>query len=283
MVNKMFDSRKQNPNCGFSAEVVSYIYDEMAADDKSTFENHLAACPLCVAEIASFSSISFAVREWRDEEFAALPTPPIEIPYAQSQVRETVVGGTSKPLFSGIRELFAYPNAFLKSVAAFGVIALTVGLIWFYGAANQSPVDVVVTDDKDAPKTDKQQNQGPTQPNGVIVKEQDNTPEETDSAPLIVQQTPETHQTEKDAAAKSPPKKNPAPKRTGKKFPTVVKKETQPKKNPVKQKNEPKPNQVEDNDLDLREAPRLTYLGRTDSDEEDLRLTDLFADVDSDK
>ncbi len=57
--------------CPESARCLSaYVLDELALSDRDAFENHLADCAQCSAELASFDSVKSVLNSWDDE---ALP------------------------------------------------------------------------------------------------------------------------------------------------------------------------------------------------------------------
>ena len=107
-------------NCGFSDEIVSYLYDEVGASERTRFETHLANCALCTDEFAAVSNARFSVYEWRREEFADLPTPQIVIPYPPKRNDEESV---SVGLLAGLRGWLNFPVA----VAAGLVLCLGLG------------------------------------------------------------------------------------------------------------------------------------------------------------
>jgi hypothetical protein len=75
------DNNYHNSDCGFAEQMVSYIYDECSTGDKVIFEEHLAKCKVCSADLAGFNLSHFSILEWKKEEFSSLQTPKIEIPF----------------------------------------------------------------------------------------------------------------------------------------------------------------------------------------------------------
>ncbi len=115
-----------NANCGFSDEIVSYIYDEIGAAERKTFEKHLADCAVCTDEFAAVSNARFSVFEWRREEFEPLATPEFAIPYAEKQ--HEVDEGVSTGFLAGVRGLLSI-SGWPVAVAAGLVICLGLGLV----------------------------------------------------------------------------------------------------------------------------------------------------------
>ena len=52
--------------CIYSAEIIAYLYGEIAKKEKSAFETHLPNCSNCTDELADFAFARFSVQEWRD-------------------------------------------------------------------------------------------------------------------------------------------------------------------------------------------------------------------------
>lgn len=114
-----------NKECGFEHEIVSYMYDELGAADRTRFETHLVDCTSCTDEFAAVSLSRFSVFEWQKEEFAHLATPDIVIPYEAGTVAVESGGW-----FAGFAEIFALARSPLVVGAAFAVV-LGIGFIGF--------------------------------------------------------------------------------------------------------------------------------------------------------
>jgi hypothetical protein len=78
--------------CGFGDEIVSYMYDELAAADRDRFESHLLACTTCTDDFAAIADARYSVFDWRKREFAALETPAIVIPYDRTEIQTQRIG-----------------------------------------------------------------------------------------------------------------------------------------------------------------------------------------------
>ena len=113
-------------SCGFTDEIVAYIYDEIESSERTKFESHLVDCGICTDEFAGISNARFSVFEWQKTEFAPLPTPEIVIPYAAKQ-RE-VEHAVSVGMWAGIRGLFTLSGLPLTAAAAL-VICLGLGFL----------------------------------------------------------------------------------------------------------------------------------------------------------
>lgn len=130
-------------NCGFTDEIVSYIYGEIGSRDRMRFERHLAACPVCTDEFAAISNARFSVFEWQKEEFADLPTPQIVIPYGSTS--NAGVAGESFGTLSAIRAWLSSLSLPTAVAAALLVcVGLTVLGVKFLGSRDQ-PIATIGT------------------------------------------------------------------------------------------------------------------------------------------
>ena len=50
--------------CGDNAALVTYLYDECEPAERRAIETHLAACPVCDAEVAALSSTNLQIAAW---------------------------------------------------------------------------------------------------------------------------------------------------------------------------------------------------------------------------
>ncbi len=283
MVDKMFDSRKKNPICNFSEEIVSYIYNEMIETEKVTFETHLSVCSKCVDKVAAFSSVSFSIQEWRDTEFSQLVTPQIDIPY-QSEII-SVDTEKEKSWLDNIPDLFTLSPVFIKTSMAFGVLALVFGMVWFFVNSNtnqenladkQTPKDKTVV----SPKLDDSQKQQ----NSEIAKDENNDLENDSQVAdkKTVKTTPALKQ-ENKIEEKTVVKTNQPDNNSNTNKQTIRNKQVKQESNPLIANKENKLNQNKENNLQIQEVPRLSNVAIDDTEEKDLRLSDLFVDVDSDR
>ncbi|NOT48687.1 MAG: hypothetical protein HOP17_13175 [Acidobacteria bacterium] len=104
--------------CSFSEEVVAYLYNELNASKRTTFESHLVDCDPCTAELADVSFARLDVYEWHRDEFVEMPTPRIVIPYGEAATTSWI---------DALRGFFASPARLATLGSAFAVIALAVG------------------------------------------------------------------------------------------------------------------------------------------------------------
>lgn len=129
----MLDTNHQNSSCAFAEQLVSYLYNEANAQEKSVFESHLTNCENCTDELSAFGFVRSSVRQWRTEEFSPMQTPAMEIPFEKSP--ETVINSTEKhSWFANLRQLFTLSPAWATGFAVlFVCIGLTFIIINFSG------------------------------------------------------------------------------------------------------------------------------------------------------
>lgn len=131
-------------NCNFSGQIVAYIYNEMLAAERESFDDHLPKCSFCIDELAGLSNAAFSLREWKDVEFAPLSDPVIELP----SVVDTSLGHTPGS-FDGFRAIFQVPRlvgAGFSAAAIVGILVLA-GLVFDL----RVPVDVAVLENRNLP------------------------------------------------------------------------------------------------------------------------------------
>lgn len=120
----MLDTNHKNSSCAFAEQLVSYLYNEANAREKSVFESHLTNCENCADELSAFGFVRSSVQQWRTEEFSPLQTPAMEIPFEKS--REIRASSTEKhSWFANLRQLFTLSPAW---ATAFAVLFICIGL-----------------------------------------------------------------------------------------------------------------------------------------------------------
>jgi hypothetical protein len=135
----MFDSNNYQKSCGFSEQIVSYIYDEMNVSEKASFDVHIAKCTDCSDELAGFGLVRSKIFDWKSEEFLQLATPKIQIPYEVAS-RENKIS-----FFSSVREFFAFSQVWMKTATAFASLAIVAGITFLAFNAfnsNEPKIDI---------------------------------------------------------------------------------------------------------------------------------------------
>ncbi|HEX9960373.1 MAG TPA: zf-HC2 domain-containing protein [Pyrinomonadaceae bacterium] len=135
------NSNNHSSSCNFSDQLVSYLYGEIDGDEKSRFESHVLNCGVCADEISAFGGVRSSVRNWRDMEFAMLPTPVIELPFEPQKTTDlsTETNEASRPWLAGLRELFSLSPAWAGAATACAALAICAGL--FYVAFSSAQND----------------------------------------------------------------------------------------------------------------------------------------------
>lgn len=126
----MLTNGEVNLLCDRRDELVSYLYAEMAEDQRTRLEAHLLDCTACTDEFAGLSEARFSVFEWQKEEFAPLATPEFTIPYEKTATAAAASQAASAA--GGLRSLisFGWPSFAMASLilVAAGSVAL-----WIFG------------------------------------------------------------------------------------------------------------------------------------------------------
>ncbi len=89
---------KENYNspCEFAEQMIAYLYDEASAGEKNKFEAHLKNCATCADEFADFGSLRSSVLEWREMDFDHLAATHFDIS-AITGAKPQIVVETEKP------------------------------------------------------------------------------------------------------------------------------------------------------------------------------------------
>lgn len=126
----MMNNNHKNSDCGFSEELVSYLYGETDAAENTEFEAHLKSCSVCADELEAFSGVHFSINDWKLKEFANLETPVIEIPYEKTEKApdKQEVSTVTGSWVSGLRNLISLSPAWSLGAASFAVLAIVVGV-----------------------------------------------------------------------------------------------------------------------------------------------------------
>ncbi|MEO7673907.1 MAG: zf-HC2 domain-containing protein [Pyrinomonadaceae bacterium] len=228
-------------SCSLSGDLVAYLYNELNASGRRTFETHLAECGSCTDEFADLSFARLDVYEWHRDEFAVMETPRIVIPYTEASIS----------WMDAVRIFLASNGQWVTAGGAAALIAVILGSIFVLLTiqGNDDTAQVLATGD--AASNQVQSTLLPATPPIVQVKDV------TASVPAGVRSS-ETQVVKTSAARKDS---------------TAV---TSPKRRSIKNSE-----RVPAQPVQARRtgAPRLNDFD--DEDDNTLRLGDLLADVDS--
>lgn len=257
-----------NQNCNLAEEIVSYIYDELGAENKSVFERHLINCESCADEVGNLGELSFSIRDWRDVEFSSLQTPKIVIPYETAHISEAVEN-TSVSWFAGLRQMFSLSPTWTLATASMAALVICAGLI--FAVFKFSPTNEVAENDKNNDKNSIKVAVSPTIEKIVDAPVKVNNLEKTQSEspknsstinvkPEVAEVKPTTEKPLKNVVKVS---ESPANKTMAQPAVANKPKNSSETKKPVKNQNVPNLNNFDD------------------EEDDSLRLADLFAEIET--
>ena len=99
----MTDTTK-NPNCEMREALVSYLYNEAAADESRALQAHLGACEACRQELASFERVRGMLQQWQVDD---LPV-----------VRVETASRPPRSALAALKELLGVAPLWMKLVGA---------------------------------------------------------------------------------------------------------------------------------------------------------------------
>jgi len=144
-------NNQNSATCRFAEQIVSYLYDECAKDEKTKFEAHLKDCSRCADEYAGFGFVRSSVLEWRNEDFSMMTTPVFDIPANKNEKSPFKISTESINWLSGIRKLFSFNPAL--ALAALGFLIICAGVTLFMVNFPRSNEIVENGGEKDSVKT----------------------------------------------------------------------------------------------------------------------------------
>jgi hypothetical protein len=107
--------------CGFSADMVPYMYAELSAAKSTVFETHLLECTACTDEFASLSGARYEVYDWKKSEFDILPTPTFTTAFGSES--ETALSSWTEKVRAAFSASWAVPGVALAAVALVSIFA----------------------------------------------------------------------------------------------------------------------------------------------------------------
>jgi hypothetical protein len=111
---------ESNQSCDFAETLVSYLYDEIGAQESVRFQMHLANCGECAAELAGFDVARSSIAEWREQDFAPMSAPAINLPVIVTDETEILV--PEKSWLDNLRAFLTFSPGFAMA----GIAALLV-------------------------------------------------------------------------------------------------------------------------------------------------------------
>ena len=137
----MNSNSNHNSSCNFSELLVSYLYDEIGEKEKSRFESHVSNCGACADEISAFGGVRSSVQNWRETEFAALPTPVFELPFETEKTKilsTETTAAAPRSWLAGWREMFSLSPVWTGAATACAALAICAGLFYVAFSSAQS-------------------------------------------------------------------------------------------------------------------------------------------------
>ncbi len=262
----MKNDSPKNLNCEFAAETLDFLYGELNDAAEKSFHLHLNECSECADEIREFSGLRFSIREWKAAEFDKLSTPEISIPY-QTAATKTVETVNSVSLFETIRRYFTF-SPVLSGAAAVLIIALMFGLGIF--VLNNNEKDSLA-DSNVPPISNNESAESPqniVEPDKEIIAKENNESERENPA------ADSAFQKERKIDKKSEPVRIYSKSNTKRKSQPVKTFEKKSSSIDVINNGQVAENLNNKNRLRLYELPE-------ESEDNSLRLTDLFAELES--
>ncbi len=261
----MLDSTKYNPQCRFNDEIISFVYDEIDDAAKSILVKHLANCQNCTDEVNAFSSISYSIQDWKKEEFANLASPSIYIPYPAEKPVDAV--NSTNNYRKMIRRFFTVPTTFAKTAAAFGTVAVILGFGIFLS------IHYLNNSTETAGTKDTATEQLPMRRKSI--------------EPILEKVDEVAGSSNAEVKTEVPIEKQKTAAITD--FQTSVKRiKTFGEKVEVKKSNNvkaPKKNsgKIESVEIDIQEIPGLTDFALENNESDDIKLSDIFAEIETDR
>lgn len=270
-------NHKNNSNCEFAAEAMSYLYGESAAREKIEFEAHLNSCSRCADELAGFGLVRSSIFEWKSD-FSALETPAFNLPTEKARNFIETVSAQKTSWLDGLYDLFSLPQS--RAVAAFAALIIFVGLtiFAFNYSGNSGGIEVaesevnknaVPTASATIEKKIKQSIESASAEENFSDKSLEPREEKVEKAPRI---TVETTQANNNAAKEPIVKVSANPRKTKVDDKSSQNSNNSSGKEIYKENKKPLPAQAQ-------KVPKLVE--DDDAEDDSVRLTDLFDEIDT--
>ncbi|CAN5529722.1 hypothetical protein BH10ACI1_BH10ACI1_19930 [soil metagenome] len=256
-------SNNKNSSCAFSGHIVSYLYDEATSQEKNDFETHLPDCLNCSDEIAGFGLVRSSINEWRNDEFFKLESDSLKISALRSTkpVETAINTDQSDSWINKVRRLFTFSPVF---VGGFAALVICLGLGWLFIENSQKNIVADVNKTLEIPSV------SPLTLNNVIMKP-DESIVKKDSQAVQNKQIIEVGQNNLENQKLANSTSNRSKKSLGSKAESPKKVETIAENNVnKKQKSTKVPN-----------STKPTLSGMTEDEDNSLRLSELFAEIDT--
>jgi hypothetical protein len=254
-------------NCEFAEETVLYLYGEMGETQMADFRSHLKNCSTCADEISAFSSIHSSIQNWKSAEFDLIAAPIIEMPDGGRQKSDAPV---SSSWLANLRERFSISFGWVQAGAlAALLIGPAFGLFFIASSGKQEQI------------SEKKEN---TANNQAAPNIEEKTSEIAKSESKTEDEFPEKASTPDNSLADVEPEEKILPNKK-----SASTKISTNRKNPVVRESsskQPSNRKIKAPEIYAnvapvtnRNLPKLNNLPE-EVEEEDLRLADLFDEID---
>ena len=264
------DNHRQN--CEFAEESIAYLYGEMDESNSAEFNIHLENCSNCADELKSFSSIHSSIQYWKTAKFDILTTPIIEIPIDSRQTVKK--NDVLSSWLSNLQERFSLSRCWVQ-VSAFAVLLICLGFgFYFVSFSNQKEVGFNKPEEKFTNKISS----ALIDEVAKVDESESNSLKENNSKNPEIKKSPDSSarsQVDKEIL----PAKETAPLKTSTKLKVSEINRKTTEKISTGENRMPKTNK---NILSVKipNIPKLNALPE-ETEDEDLRLADLFDEIDA--
>lgn len=129
--------------CDQAETLVSYLYGEIGASASTAFQSHLENCAECSAELTSFGAVRSQMAEWRQEEFAPMSAPAIQLPKREVFITDENKVSRLDSMLDSIRA-FLTPQVAIGA-AGFAAILVFAGLLFAVWSSRSNDADVLAS------------------------------------------------------------------------------------------------------------------------------------------
>jgi hypothetical protein len=261
------DNHKQN--CEFAEESVAFLYGELDEAQSAEFSSHLKNCSNCVDELKAFSSIHSSIQNWKSAKFDILSTPVIQLPTDLRQ-KSGSVAALSSSWLANLRERFSFSFGWVQ-VGAFA--ALLIGLAFgLYFIASSGNEELASEKSNQQTITDVSPN-----PNNEVAKIN-----ESDSGSQNVGDSDKSENTKSNDSIDNVEERISVNKKSPPMKVSTNRKKSEVKESPKQlsnRKNRATETYANAAPVTNRNLPKLNNLPE-ETEDEDLRLSDLLAEID---
>lgn len=133
----------QNEKCSLTQDVISYIYNEMSADELRGFEAHLDTCLYCTEELNGISIVTKSIDRWRIDAFDSLAVTNVSAHFDKEFIEPSEDKLTSGFL-QAIGSFFKFPRIAAIGVA-FGSLIIGIALTATFLILNDGNNEISMT------------------------------------------------------------------------------------------------------------------------------------------